>query len=53
MNFKKACDRGLYGVDCSESCGNCLDLTQCSSINGNCLTGCVAGYNGDLCKTRE
>lgn len=53
MNFKKACDRGSYGVDCNKSCGNCHDLTQCAFINGNCLTGCVAGYKGDLCKTRE
>lgn len=54
MSFHlKDCDSGLYGVDCSENCGNCLNESQCSNINGTCFTGCNAGYEGDLCKTRE
>lgn len=47
------CDIGSYGVDCRESCGHCRDIHQCSNINGTCLTGCNAGYQGVLCKTRE
>lgn len=47
-----ACDIGSFGDDCSESCGHCYDINQCSSINGTCLTGCAAGHQGDLCKTR-
>ncbi|XP_052693255.1 multiple epidermal growth factor-like domains protein 10 isoform X1 [Crassostrea angulata] len=46
-----ACDRGLYGSECNETCGHCRDVNQCSNINGTCLTGCDAGYLGDLCKT--
>lgn len=42
------CDKG-----CNETCGHCRDLNQCSNVNGTCLTGCDAGYQGDLCKPRE
>ncbi|XP_052694168.1 multiple epidermal growth factor-like domains protein 10 [Crassostrea angulata] len=45
------CDSGSYGVDCNEICGNCLNESQCSNVNGTCFTGCNAGYEGDLCKT--
>lgn len=51
--FSTACNTGLYGTDCKERCGNCLDVYKCSYTNGACLTGCVAGYQGNLCKTRE
>lgn len=47
------CDRGSYGVECNETCGHCCDVSQCSNVNGTCLTGCDAGFEGDLCKTRE
>lgn len=49
--FFLVCDRGSYGDDCSERCGHCRDVNKCSNINGKCLTGCGAGYQGDLCKT--
>lgn len=48
-----ACKKGLYGVDCRESCGHCREVSQCSNINGTCLTGCDAGYEGELCKRRK
>lgn len=48
-----ACNTGSYGIDCKERCGHCLDVYKCSYTNGVCLTGCVAGYQGNLCKTRE
>lgn len=48
-----ACNPGSYGIDCKERCGNCLDVYKCSYTNGTCLTGCIAGYQGNLCKTRE
>lgn len=48
-----ACDKGFYGVDCNEKCGSCHDVSQCFHINGTCLTGCSAGYQGEFCKTRE
>lgn len=47
------CDKGMYGHECIEQCGHCDDVDRCSPINGTCLTGCDAGYYGDLCKTRE
>lgn len=51
-SFSLACDRGLYGIECNETCGNCRDADQCSNTNGSCLTGCDDGYQGDLCRTR-
>lgn len=47
------CDVGSYGYDCNETCGHCRDVSQCSNINGTCLTGCDAGYQGDTCKTLD
>lgn len=49
----KGCDSGSYGADCKYICGNCLNESDCSNINGTCFTGCNAGYEGDLCKKRE
>lgn len=47
------CDRGSYRIECNETCGHCRDVNQCSNGNGSCLTGCDAGFKGDLCKTGE
>lgn len=44
---------GFYGVDCIEKCRQCRDIDKCHHINGACLTGCEAGYHGDLCKARR
>uniref|UniRef100_K1R1S2 Scavenger receptor class F member 2 n=1 Tax=Magallana gigas TaxID=29159 RepID=K1R1S2_MAGGI len=45
------CERGWYGVNCEETCGHCRDMDQCSNTNGTCLTGCDAGFQGELCHT--
>lgn len=47
------CDMGSYGDDCNKTCGYCRDVNKCSHINGICLSGCDAGYQGDTCNTRE
>lgn len=44
------CNRGSYGIACREICGQCRDVNHCLHINGTCLTGCSAGYQGTLCK---
>lgn len=44
------CGLGSFGADCNETCGHCRDLNQCSNVDGRCLTGCEAGYEGELCK---
>ena len=48
-----ACDDGKYGLECNNSCGHCLDGDHCNKVNGTCIRGCSAGYNGSdiLCKT--
>lgn len=50
VSFITECNTGQYGYNCNQTCGNCLNMTDCSSINGSCVTGCAAGYYGDLCK---
>eukprot|EP00105_Crassostrea_gigas_P000907 XP_011412871.1 PREDICTED: receptor-type tyrosine-protein phosphatase C-like [Crassostrea gigas] len=37
-------------MDCSEQCGHCSE-NVCDHISGTCLSGCTAGYQGNLCKT--
>lgn len=27
---------GLFGKNCDETCGKCLDTNQCNHITGNC-----------------
>lgn len=44
------CDVGLYGYNCNETCGHCMDKLQCSHVKGTCETGCKAGYSGQTCK---
>lgn len=38
-------------MECNETCGHCRDVNQCLNSNGSCLTGCDAGFKGDVCKT--
>lgn len=45
------CDGMKYGFGCIYNCGTCLDHKQCHHINGSCLQGCDAGFEGNLCKT--
>lgn len=39
----------MYGDGCNKTCGHCRDVKQCSNIDGTCLTGCSAGYQGEMC----
>ena len=39
----------MYGVNCSEDCGACVNNEACHHINGSCLTGCDKGYYGQKC----
>lgn len=48
-----ACDKGLYGVECNETCGYCREINHCFHIDGRCLTGCNESYLGELCKIRR
>ena len=48
--FSLACNSGTFGQECNDSCGRCLDQDGCYHTNGTCLTGCVPGYHGHLCK---
>ena len=43
------CDGGMFGHNCSQSCGKCFNNEQCHHINGTCLNGCDSGYSGTNC----
>lgn len=48
--FLLVCFLGHYGQDCSESCGHCSNLSDCSNVDGTCQTGCKFGYYERKCK---
>lgn len=43
------CEAGKFGQNCRESCGNCVQNGACHHVNGSCLNGCDAGYEGTNC----
>ena len=47
------CRNGTFGVDCSQTCGFCLDREPCNKETGVCEVGCAAGYHGDKCTLGE
>lgn len=47
--LQNACPDHWYGPDCRYQCfATCKDQ-MCSSVNGECLRGCEAGYMGSTC----
>ncbi|PVD25287.1 hypothetical protein C0Q70_15787 [Pomacea canaliculata] len=45
-----ACSSGMYGPDCREHCGRCVDSNTCNMYDGRCETGCAPGHQPPLCK---
>lgn len=43
------CANYMFGPACNRSCGNCRKREDCHHINGSCLSGCKAGYQGEKC----
>lgn len=44
-----ACNKGRYGLNCSQVCGHCKENTHCHHISGLCDWGCDTGYRGNQC----
>lgn len=42
------CDEGNFGRGCALTCGLCRE-GSCNPVNGTCMGGCAAGYDGALC----
>jgi len=42
------CLKGTYGQDCEGQCGQCKE-DECNHIDGSCESGCLDGYQGDIC----
>lgn len=47
------CETGKYGINCSKSCGNCHNQSQCQNVDGSCSDGCSAGCKRSLCTERK
>ncbi|RUS85858.1 hypothetical protein EGW08_006410, partial [Elysia chlorotica] len=45
------CTENTYGVNCEKYCSHfCGGVNKtCSPVSGECLSGCVTGYQGLLC----
>lgn len=39
----------MYGLECKQICGNCINKEQCHHVNGSCLNGCDNGFYGTRC----
>lgn len=50
FEFSIDCDSNMFGQDCREKCGECVNKEHCHHINGTCLNGCNQGYRGLECK---
>ncbi|XP_071083834.1 protein draper-like [Haliotis cracherodii] len=44
-----ACADGVYGIDCTSKCGNCLNGDACNKSTGTCPRGCGAGWMNNTC----
>ena len=44
------CKDGFYGVNCSQSCGQCDDEGVCDKTTGYCLMGCQSNFQPPFCK---
>ncbi|XP_019628232.1 PREDICTED: sushi, von Willebrand factor type A, EGF and pentraxin domain-containing protein 1-like [Branchiostoma belcheri] len=47
FEIKKCRVVGFWGLSCDNEC-HCVD-THCHPINGRCIHGCAAGWDGDSC----
>ena len=49
--FSSACPNGTYGVRCSQNCSvTCGGPDSlCHHVDGNCSSGCDAGFTGEHC----
>ena len=46
------CDHGYYGMNCSDTCGHCVNgNTTCDIATGQCPDGCSAGWKGETCNS--
>lgn len=46
------CKDRTWGESCENTCGTCINLSQCNKTNGHCQLGCEVGYkNTSDCKT--
>lgn len=43
------CTDYKYGLECSSTCGKCLNGVKCNHVNGSCPNGCDAGSFSDKC----
>lgn len=58
LTYFTVCGNNTRGNDCSKTCGQCLNDTECDAVTGECAemdgnSRCATGYTGSDCMTRE
>ena len=49
--YMSECNNGSYGLSCNQTCGYCMQSSECHHITGECSDYCQAGYQGTMCDT--
>ncbi|XP_046569026.1 multiple epidermal growth factor-like domains protein 10 isoform X6 [Haliotis rubra] len=44
------CQSRTFGVNCSSTCGHCVDDEPCHHVTRTCLKGCSPGWVSDTCQ---
>ena len=51
--FFTECSSGLFGTDCNNTCGNCVNGSICNPQNGACTQGCHENWSGPMCNSNN
>ena len=46
------CPDGTYGLNCTDTCGQCRDSVPCNKTDGFCPSGCQLWWTGDRCQAQ-
>lgn len=46
--FQSVCPHGFFGHNCANKCKDTCN--GCNHVNGLCDNGCLAGWNGEMCR---
>ncbi|WAR06445.1 SREC2-like protein, partial [Mya arenaria] len=44
------CQDGAYGLECSFTCGQCVEGAVCDKATGSCPSDCEPGYQAPMCQ---
>ncbi|XP_046569024.1 multiple epidermal growth factor-like domains protein 11 isoform X4 [Haliotis rubra] len=50
VDCRQECQSRTFGVNCSSTCGHCVDDEPCHHVTRTCLKGCSPGWVSDTCQ---